>query len=124
LGWRDCQTVVRVERTTTRAGKVSQETHYYISSLQAEAAVLLHCIRTHWGIENRCHWILDVVFKEDASRSRTRYADPNLALLRKTALNLLHQHPTKGSLKGKRYQASLNEDFLMSILESSFNFMR
>jgi predicted transposase YbfD/YdcC len=122
LGWRDCQSLVRIERTTTRAGKVSREIHYYISSVQAEAALLLDYVRAHWGIENRCHWVLDVLFKEDASRSRL--ADLNLALLRKIALNLLHDHPAKGTLKGKRYQASLNEDFLMSILQSSFNLMR
>ncbi|MEP7289674.1 MAG: ISAs1 family transposase, partial [Chloroflexota bacterium] len=124
LGWRDCQTPVRLERTTTRAGKVSLQTHYYISSLPPQAAGLLHAIRAHWGIENRCHWILDVVFKEDASRSRLRFAGDNLAVLRKVALNLLHQHPTRGSLKGKRYQASLNEDFLLSVLKSSFKLMR
>jgi predicted transposase YbfD/YdcC len=112
---------VRIERATTRAGKVSQETHYYISSVQAEAAVLLGYVRAHWGIENRCHWVLDVIFKEDASRSRL--ADLNLASLRKIALNLLHHHPAKGTLKGKRYQASLNEDFLMSISKSSFILM-
>lgn len=126
LGWRDCQTLLRIERTTTRgaAQKISHETHYYISSVQAPAATLLQLVRDHWGIENACHWVLDVVFKEDASRTRTRFADDNLAVLRKIALNLLRQHPAKGSLKGKRYQAALNEDFLTAVLKSSFNLMR
>ncbi len=101
LGWRDCHTLVRIERTTTRgaAQKVSHETHYYLSSMQADAATLLPLVREHWGIENRCHWLLDVVFKENASRTRTRFADDNLAVLRKIALNLLRQHPVKGSLR-------------------------
>jgi predicted transposase YbfD/YdcC len=126
LGWRDCHTLVRIQRTTSRgtAQKVSHETHYYISSLQADAATLLQTVREHWGIENRCHWVLDVVFHEDASRTRARFADDNLALLRKFALNFLRQHPAKGSLKGKRYQAALNEDFLVAVLKSSFNLMR
>lgn len=126
LGWRDCCTFVRIERITTRGNpqKVSHETHYYISSVQANAATLLQLVRDHWGIENQCHWVLDVVFKEDASRTRFRQADDNLALLRKIALNLLRQQPTKGSLKGKRYQAALNEDFLLSVLKSSFFLMR
>ena len=125
LGWKDCRTLVRIERITTRgtSPKPSHETHYYLSSLQANAATLLQTVREHWGIENRCHWVLDVVFHEDASRTRTGFADDNLALLRKFALNLLRQHPAKGSLKGKRYQAALNEDFLVSILKSSFNLM-
>ena len=121
LGWAHCQSLVRIERTTTRAGKTSQQTHYYISSLSANASTLLHIIRQHWGIENRCHWVLDVVFNEDASRARKGAL--NLAILRKMALNFLHQEPSKGSLKAKRYRASLSEDFLASILQSSFNLM-
>jgi predicted transposase YbfD/YdcC len=125
LGWRDCQTLIRIERTTTRsAGKVSHDTHYYISSVPADAAVLLQTVRDHWGIENRCHWVLDVVFNEDASRTHIAQADDNLALLRKIALNLLRQHPSSGSLKAKRYRATLSEDFLLSLLNSSFNLMR
>lgn len=125
LGWQDCQTLVRIQRTTQRGnGKTSQETHYYISNLPPLASLLLASIRAHWGIENSCHWVLDVVFKEDASRTRTRNADDNLALLRKIALNLIRQHPAKGSLKGKRYSAALNEDFLLQVMQSSFYLMR
>jgi predicted transposase YbfD/YdcC len=124
LGWRDCHTLVRIERSTTRGAKVSHETPDYISSLPAQAALLLHTVHEQWGIENRCHWILDVLFKAEASRTHTRYADDNLALLPKIALTLLHQHPSTGSLKGERYRAALNEDFLVAILKSSFNLMR
>lgn len=125
LGWTDCQTLVRIQRTTEReSGKVSDETHYYISSLPPLASLLLASIRAHWGIENSCHWVLDVVFKEDASRTRTRNADDNLALLRKIALNLVRHHPAKGALKRKRYRAALNEDFLLEVMQSSFNLMR
>lgn len=125
LGWTGCHTLVRITRTTTRSNaKLTHETHYYISSLKADATRLLACVRDHWGIENRCHWLLDVVFGEDASRTRTGQAQHNLALLRKIALNLLHNHPSKGTLKGRRYRAALNEDFLADILHSSFNLMR
>ena len=125
LGWQDCQTLVRIRRTTQRgAGKISEETHYYISSLAPLVSLLLGSIRAHWGIENGCHWVLDVVFKEDASRTRTQNADDNLALLRKIALNLIRQHPGKGSLKGKRYRSALNEEFLLEAMQSSFNLMR
>lgn len=125
LGWQDCQTLVRIRRTTQHSnGKTSQETHYYISSLQPLASLILAAVRAHWGIENGCHWVLDVVFNEDASRIRTQNADDNLVLLRKIALNLIRQHPAKGSLKGKRYRAALNEDFLLEVIQSSFNLMR
>ena len=124
LGWQDCQSLVRIVRTTARGEKISHYTHYYIASLPAHAPTLLQTVRDHWGIENRCHWLLDVVFNEDAARSRARFADDNLALLRKIALNLLRQHPAKGSLKTQRYRAALNEDFLISVLNSSFFLMR
>ena len=62
--------------------------------------------------------MLDVVFHEDACRTRTRFADDNLALLRKIALNLVRQHPAQGSLKGKRYRAALNEDFYAIVIQS------
>lgn len=125
LGWHDAQTLVRIKRTCQGGGrKPSEAVHYYISSLAPRASLILASIRSHWGIENRCHWVLDVVFKEDASRIRTKNVDHNLALLRKIALNLLQHHPTKGSLKGKRYRAALNEDFLLSVIQSSFNLMR
>jgi hypothetical protein len=59
-----------------------------------------------------------VVFNEDASRVRTLNGDDNLVLLRKIALNLIRQHPAKGSLKGKRYRAALDEDFLLEVILS------
>lgn len=125
LGWAKCQTVVRIQPTTQRGnGKTSEETHYYISSLPPLASLLLASVRAHWGIENGCHWVLDVVFHEDASRTRSRNADDNLTVLRKIALNLIRQHPAKGSLKGKRYRAALNEDFLLQVMQPSFNLMR
>jgi predicted transposase YbfD/YdcC len=125
MGWHDCQTLIRIRRTTQRrSGKISEETHYYLSSLAPLASLLLGSIRAHWGIENGCHWVLDVVFKEDASRTRVKNADDNLALLRKIALNLIRHHPGKGSLKGKRYRSALNEDFLLEVMQSSCNLMR
>jgi predicted transposase YbfD/YdcC len=125
LGWTDCQTVVRVKRTRQRGvGTPSEETHFYITSLPPLASLILGAIRAHWGIENQCHWVLDVAFREDASRTRSRYADDNLALLRKIALNLVRQHPSKGALKRKRYRAALNEDFLFEVIQSSFNLMQ
>jgi len=125
LGWRDGRTLVRIRRVCLCDGvTVSDDTRYYISSLPPQASLLLGAVRAHWGIENGCHWVLDVIFGEDASRTRLRYADDNLALLRKIALNLLRQHPVKGSLKTKRYRAALNEDFLLEVMQSSFNLMR
>jgi len=125
LGWTDGQTLVRVKRTTQRGTRpLSEETQFYLTSLPLLASLVLGAIRAHWGIENQCHWVLDVTFREDASRTRSRNADDNLAVLRKIALNLVRQHPAKGALKRKRYRAALNEDFLFDVIQSSFNLMQ
>ncbi len=74
-------------------------------------------IRQHWAIENSCHWILDVVWDEDASRIRNNNAAQNVALLRKMALNLLKADTTvKDTIRGKRLQAAFNEDLLAQFL--------
>ena len=124
-GWLDCQTLVRVDRARqVGTGKTSHETHYYLTSLPPTASLVLGAVRAYWSIENSCHWVLDVVFGEDACRTRTKNADDNLAVLRKIALNLVRQHPAKGTLKGKRYRSAVDEDFLLQVMQSSFNLMR
>ncbi len=116
--------LLRIQRTTQHgSAPPTTKIHYYISSLPAQTSLLLAVIRAHWGIENQCHWVLDVVYHEDACRTRTHFADDNLAVLRKIAFNLVRQHPAKGSLKGKRYRAALNEDFLFEVMQSPFNLM-
>jgi hypothetical protein len=65
-------------------------------------------VRGHWGIENRVHWVLDVVFHEDASRIRTGHAPQNMGVVRHIARNLVRQEPSKGSVKAKRFRAALN----------------
>ena len=77
---------------------------------------LLSTVRSHWGIENNVHWELDVVFHEDACRTRKDNAPVNLALLRKIALNLLRTHPAKKSLTMKRQRAGWDDAFLIELL--------
>lgn len=115
-GWADLQTIVRVQRTRRFADKTEQETSYYISSLPPNASVILNAIRFHWSIENSLHWVLDVVFCEDASRIRKDNSSQNIGVLRKIALNILKQDPSKGSLQSKRYSAALDDTFLLQLL--------
>ncbi len=89
---------------------------YFLCSFCPSASEALGFVRGHWGIENRLHWRLDVAFDEDGSRVRTGHAPQNMALLRKMALNLLNQHPSKGSIKSKRLKAGWKEDFLVSLI--------
>lgn len=124
MGWQGCQSVVRMCRHRTVGTATESATVYYISTLPPHAQRLLQGIRAHWGIENGCHWVLDLAFQEDRQRSRVGHAAENLTLLRKIALNALKQHVSTGSVKGKRYRAGLDEDYLLQVLQSSFFFMR
>lgn len=115
-GWADLQTIVRVQRERRLTHKVEHETTYYISSLPHHAPLLLNAIRSHWGIENSFHWVLDMTFGEDDSRIRTGDSPQNMAVLRHLALNILKNDKSKGSLRQKRYKAALDDTFLSQLL--------
>jgi predicted transposase YbfD/YdcC len=115
-GWTDLHSIVRVQRERRLGDTLEQDTAYYISSLPANASQLLAATRDHWAIENSLHWVLDVTFHEDASRVRKDNAPQNFAVLRHIALNLLKRDLSKGSLRQKRYRATLNEDYLFQVL--------
>jgi predicted transposase YbfD/YdcC len=117
LGWKDLTQIVRIRRQrTTKNGTTCTEDHYYLSSDNADANVLLDHARRHWAIENRCHWVLDVAFNEDRCQTRTNNAAKNLLTLRRFVLNLLRLHPAKGSLKLRRKVAGWDLAELISIL--------
>jgi predicted transposase YbfD/YdcC len=115
-GWADLQTIVRVQRERRFSHKVQRETAYYISSLPPQASLLLKAIRSHWGIENSFHWVLDMIFAEDNCRIRTGESPQNMAVLRHLALNILKKDLSKGSLRQKRYKAALDDTFLAHLL--------
>lgn len=103
------------------AGKVSTEVHYFIGSRRGSAREYAQGLRNHWGIENNCHWQLDISFSEDGNQVANRNAAQNLALLRRLALSLLKRCPAKGSIKTKRYKASLDTAFLEQVLLAGQN---
>jgi predicted transposase YbfD/YdcC len=110
-----------VEVTSTRElnnGSKSTEKRYCLSSRAPEAQKLLDLVRRHWGIESRCHWVLDATFNEDQCRARMGHAAENLALLRKLALNLLRaDQSVKDTMRGKRIRAALCERTLETFLK-------
>jgi predicted transposase YbfD/YdcC len=115
--WSNLRSVVCIESTRRIGEAVSTEARHYLSSLPADAARLARTIRSHWGVENRLHWVLDVTFHEDASRVRVGHGPQNFAILRHYALNLLRQeHSSRGSVATKRFRAALNDTYLHSIL--------
>ena len=79
----------RIETEVERNGKTEYETRYYLCSLALCALSFARVVRAHWGVENRLHWVLDVVFREDLARFRTGDGPQNMAIIRHTALNLL-----------------------------------
>src|SRR5215216_535065 len=89
---------------------------YFVLSRQLSAERLLATVREHWGIENRLHWVLDVVFNEDGARNRKDHGPENLAILRKLALNLLRSNPDKASIRRKVKRAGWEDAFLLSLL--------
>jgi predicted transposase YbfD/YdcC len=119
--WVDLKAIIMVYRQrqvgSGEDGKgYSEETSYYIASSAEPVLELAGGIRSHWGIENKVHWVLDVVFGEDDSRVRAGHATENLGWLRRVALALLRQDDSKGSLKGKRLKAGWDNDFLEKLL--------
>jgi predicted transposase YbfD/YdcC len=115
--WRNLKCLIVVEAQTVRQGKPSFERRYFLSSKDWTAEQALEGVRGHWSIENQQHYVLDVVFREDASRTRRGFAAENLGLIRRLALNLLNLDVSVNiSKRRKRLRALLNPDYLLSLL--------
>jgi len=115
--WLDLACIGMVEAERRSGDEISQETRYYISSLSGEAVAFAETVRGHWSIENSCHWVLDVAFREDDCRVRKENGAQNFAILRRIALNLLKQeHTAKCGIKAKRLKAGWDEAYLLKVL--------
>jgi len=118
--WRDLARVIVVLRERRVGEQISHETHYYISSRKAGAEVFLDAVRQHWGIENGCHWVLDVCFGEDACRARKGHAARNLACLRRLALSMLKRvDGPKCGTRNRRLTAGWDTTFLEKVLHAA-----
>ena len=112
----DLAMIGRIDSEVERTGKVERETRYYLSSAKLTAEMFGQAVRAHWGIENRLHWMLDVVFREDLARLRRANAPENMAIVRHTALNLLSKARPTTSFKNRRKKAGWNVDCLENLL--------
>jgi predicted transposase YbfD/YdcC len=114
--WKGLQTIGLVTSACVRDGKETIETRYYISSLSMGVKRFANAVRSHWGIENSCHWSLDFTFREDESRIREKNLRENFAWLNRFLLSLLKQHPGKDSVVMRRRGCGWNENFLLQVL--------
>jgi len=114
--WPKMRSLVGVVSSRVVRGKATDEVRYYISSRKASAKQFQKAVRTHWGIENSCHWVLDVAFREDDHRLREGHAPENMSLVRKMALAMLKKANAKMGIKNKRLQAGWDEAFLEHVL--------
>jgi predicted transposase YbfD/YdcC len=114
--WKGLRSIGVVTSVCVRDGKETIETRYYISSLPVRVKQFAHAVRSHWGIENTCHWSLDVTYREDESRIREKHLRENFAWLNRFTLSLLKQHPGRQSLVMKRRCCGWGEQFLLEVV--------
>lgn len=115
--WIGIQSIAKVTSTVIKGDKQTIEERYYISSLEGNAGLLNRSIRKHWHIENKLHWVLDVLFKEDYCRIRTGNGAENMSIIRKIALNKLKTDSSvKASLKSKRHMAAWDPNYALHIM--------
>lgn len=118
--WKNLSTIIRVESTREFKNSdkpIEKATRYYISSMKANSKIFQKAIRSHWAIENKLHWTLDVAFSEDNSRKRTKNAAQNFSILTKIALNLLKKDTkAKVGVKSRRLKAAINNQYMLKIL--------
>jgi predicted transposase YbfD/YdcC len=117
--WKGMRSIGVAVSVCVRNGQETAETRYYISSLAVGVKQFARAVRGHWGIENSCHWSLDMTFREDESRIRERNIRENFAWLNRFLLSLLKQHPSRNSIIGKRRGCAWNEHFLLEVLAGS-----
>ena len=114
--WKGLASIGVATLVCVRDGKESTETRYYISSLPVCVKLFAHAVRSHWGIENSCHWSLDMTYREDESRIREPHLRENFAWLNRFTLSLLKQHPGKDSTAMKRRACGWSEKFLAEVI--------
>ncbi len=115
--WSNLKSVGMVESIRQVDDKTTVETRYFISSLESNAKQLANSVRSHWGIENSLHWVLDVALKEDDCRIRKDNAPQNFAVIRQIAVNLLgKENRVKRGIKNKQFLAAMDNNYLERVL--------
>jgi predicted transposase YbfD/YdcC len=111
--------IAMVESRVEQAGRMRIERRYYLSSALLDAKTFAAAVRAHWGIENRLHWVLDVVFHDDLARLRTGHGPQNMAIVKHMAMNMLRNPKDKHSLKVRKKVASIDEDYMEALVRQT-----
>lgn len=119
--WPGLKSIAKVISKRTIQGKETVEARYYITSLPAIPEKICKAARAHWGIENKLHWRLDVVFNEDKACIRNDNAAENMDIMRKWALNILNQHKGKGSVRSLQRKVMMSFSFMVDLLTKTFH---
>ena len=114
--WAGLKTIGIAIVICTRSGKETVDIRYFISSLGIGIHRFANAVRSHWGIENSCHWCLDVTYREDESRIREKHLRENFAWLNRFTLSLLKQNGNGKSVAMNRRRCGWNDDVLVQIL--------
>ena len=114
--WPGLAAIAKVDRTRETKTKTTSETAYYLLSTDLSPERCNEAVRSHWGVENRLHWRLDVTMNEDQDRTRLDNAPHNLAVLRHMALNVMQKDKSKNSLRGKFMRAGWDDRYLIRLL--------
>jgi predicted transposase YbfD/YdcC len=122
--WKGLKTIGLATLVCRRNGQETGETRYFISSLPMGVKRFARAVRSHWSVENSCHWSLDMTFREDESRIREPQVRENFAWLNRFTLSLLQQHPGKDSIAMKRRACGWSDDFLVQVLAGTTPYWR
>jgi predicted transposase YbfD/YdcC len=114
--WKGLKSIGMATLICVRNGAETSDTRYYISSLPVGVKCFARAVRSHWSIENSCHWSLDMTYREDESRIREPHVRENFAWLNRFTLSLLKQHPGKDSIAMKRRGCGWSDKFLLEVL--------
>jgi predicted transposase YbfD/YdcC len=113
--WKGLKSIGMATLICERNGEETSDTRYYISSLPVGVKCFARAVRSHWSIENSCHWSLDMTYREDESRIREPHVRENFAWLNRFTLSLLKQHPGKDSIAMKRRGCGWSDEFLLEV---------
>jgi predicted transposase YbfD/YdcC len=114
--WKGLRSIGMATSVCRRDGRETSAVRYYISSLPVGVKRFARAVRSHWSIENGCHWSLDMTFREDESRIREPQVRENFAWLNRFSLSLLKQHPGQDSIAMKRRACGWSDEFLLQVL--------